>query len=257
MKERWGISGIHGFCGSALASKLLKEDLEVIEIPRSGYLPPNLDHIVLFGAYGNMYGQNDAIEIYKTNVLLPIQLLDQVAPNSIKSIILTSSSSVELDHQTLYSASKKAMEEIAQIYMVDRNLPIKIARPFSIYGNGEQKEHLIPKLIDSCLNGTEMPFVGEPKHDFVYIDDFIDVIIKMSTPPFEGLPGIWRVGSGKTVSNEEVKDIIQEVTDKKANIKRVESLRDYDSDNWPAGNDFGNKVDLEEGIRRMVNEQTK
>lgn len=258
MKEVWGVSGSHGFIGSNLVRRLEEDNQEVKRINHAGFVP-QVDRIIDLASYGNIYNQTNPAEIYQANVMRVIELLRTCG--SAKSIILTSSSSVELSHQTLYSASKKAMEQVSQLYARDKNLPITIIRPFSVYGVGEQKEHLIPKLIDSCLNGTEMPFVGEPTHDWIYIDDFVNLVrlvsVTMSTPP----GAVVEARTGIQTSNEKVKDIVEKVTGKKANLVRVENMRKYDSTSWGHRQiveepiDSSNMVSLEEGIRRMVNDK--
>lgn len=249
MRERWGISGSNGFIGSHLVEKLQEDGYEVVLITRSGFVPRKLDRLIDTASFGNMSYQIDPIQIYTANVIRVIDILNQ--SEGIKSIILTSTSSVELPYQTLYSASKKAMEDVSQIYKREKGLPITVIRPLSIYGVGEQKEHLIPKLIDSCLNGTQIPFVGEPKHDFLYVDDFIKALIEISDFEKERGSRPYKVGSGHLISNEEVKDVVEKITGKKANLKRVDSMRKYDTSEWPTGDNWS-KVSLEEGIRRMI-----
>jgi nucleoside-diphosphate-sugar epimerase len=219
----------------------------VIGIDRSGFVPPNLDKLVDFAAWGNLYNQTDAIRIYQANVIRLIDVLNN--SKGVKSIIVTSTSSVNLPVQTLYSASKKSAEDIAKIYAEEYGMKISVVRPYSVYGPGEQKEHLIPKLIDSCLNGTKMKFVGEPTHDFIYIDDFIESVIRISE---EGKTGIFSIGSGIAISNEEVKNIIEDILVRKANIQRVESMRKYDSIDWKSPEKWG-KISLRKGLEKTVN----
>ena len=135
------------------------------------------------------------------------------------------------------------------------HLPIAIIRPFSVTGVGEQKEHLIPTLIRSCYTGEQVNFVQEPVHDFIDVEDVVDVILNLSN---NSARGIFELGSGKQYSNAQVLDIVERVTGKKANINFVPSLRPYDNENWASTNfksrgwGWSPTKSLEQSIKEMV-----
>ena len=55
-----------------------------------------------------------------------------------------------------------------------------ILRPYQIYGPHQKKNRLIPITINSCIKNLKFPCTqGSQKRDFLYIDDFIDLIIKI------------------------------------------------------------------------------
>ena len=124
-------------------------------------------------------------------------------------------------------------------------------------GVGEQKEHLIPKLIDSCLYGTEMPFISEPVHDFLDVEDFVDaLLIVKDKAQFKG--EIYEVGTGTQTSNQEVRLLVEDITGKKANIRPVGNMRAYDTRDWRSNNEriyslgWEPKKSLRESIGKMV-----
>ena len=133
--------------------------------------------------------------------------------------------------------------------------PYLIVRPSSVTGVGEQSQHLIPTLIRSCIDGEEMPFVGEPKHDFIDIDDFCNGLVTLIK---EGVYNqTVNISSGIQYSNEDVKKMVEVVTGKKANIKRVKSMRKYDTDKWIVKPDIKGIKPLIISIQQMVDEYTR
>jgi len=71
--------------------------------------------------------------------------------------------------------------------------------------------------------------------------------------------GIFELGNGEAVSNSKVLEIVEEITDKPANIVLVEKMRDYDNDRWMSENfksrgwGWFPRVSLYEGLRLQIN----
>jgi nucleoside-diphosphate-sugar epimerase len=249
------VTGASGFLGSHLIKRLD----DYISIPHSKIQTVKLlpfDYFFFLSSYGNLASQTDDSEIFKANIEDLISTLNQVKTMNFKSFIYISSSSVKLRHQTTYSRCKKAAEEILLAVMEKHNLPICIIRPFSVTGVGEQEEHLIPTLIRSALTGEKMNFVGTPTHDFIDVEDVVDGILNLAE---HGARGIFELGTGVKTQNEQVLKLVEGVTGKKANINRINSLRDYDNDNWVSTNfkarSFGwlPTKTLKQTIEEMVN----
>ena len=74
-----------------------------------------------------------------------------------------------------------------------------ILRPYQIYGPHQKKNRLIPITIDSCIKNIKFPCtLGNQERDFLYVDDFIDLIIKiLGSKNIKS--GIFNVGSGKPI----------------------------------------------------------
>lgn len=233
--------------GSGFVSNRLSSLTEALYLPREWVGQVEADHIIYSAGYGNYYDQNDVYETYKANVLEPIRLLTN---SKFDSFTYISTSSVLIPTQTDYSRSKKVMEWVLE----NQNKPYLIVRPSSVTGVGEQSQHLIPTLIRSCIDGTEMPFVGEPKHDFIDVDDFCNGIITLTKEGF--FNQTVNISSGIQYSNEEVKEMVESITGKKANIKRVKSMRKYDTDEWIVKPDLTATKSLELSIEEMVDDYT-
>jgi len=248
--ERWYISGSHGFLGSKLLGRLERSSQEVIRGDRDGNLPTGVDYVVNCQTYGNMYWHKDAEQIYKANLFNLVRMLGSA--DGVRAFIHISSSSVLLSEQTYYSLAKRASEELCVL----DGRPV-VVRPSSTTGVGEQKEHLIPKLIDSCLNGTEMPFVSESTHDYINISDVISAIALLAQMP-DTKGRIFNVSSGTATSNEEVLAIVEGYVGSRANLKRVGTLRKYDTKDWKVDNSdmralgWSPQVSLRETIQQMI-----
>lgn len=272
-KQTYVILGANGFVGKRLIEVLENQNVRLI--PRDMYcnfyalkeyleaLRP--DHIINCSAYGNMAHQSDIDAIYQINVINPIYLLQATKNVDYKSLILIGSSSEygsksepmnELDlpeTDTFYGASKVAQTYLARAYAKQFNKPIRVVRPFSIYGEDEADFRFIPTVIRSVKEGKEFNLVKEPSHDWIYIDDFIQGLLLATRKKIDLL----NVGTGEQFSNIEVVEMLEEISGKKANYKEVEQLRGFDSNNWVADNsllkDLGwkQKYSLFNGLKKV------
>jgi nucleoside-diphosphate-sugar epimerase len=215
----------------------------------------NANRVFFLSTYGNMHFHTDDNKIVKANVSDLVTVTNWIDWGRIDSFIFMSTSSVKRKIQTTYSRTKRAAEEILLSFMEKYDAPISIIRPLSITGVGEQKEHLIPTLIRSCLYGEEMDFVSEPRHDFIDVTDVVNGIMTLSD---KKVKGIFELGTGVSYSNKEVLEIVENITKKKAHIHEVRGLRSYDDTEWVSDNfkarGYGwlPTKKLEDSIREMV-----
>ena len=179
----------------------------------------------------SFHTEND--KILQANIIDLIHVLQEAVKHEFKSFVFISTSSVKLKVQTMYSRTKKAAEEILLAFMENYEVPICIVRPLSITGVGEQPQHLIPTLINSCMTGELVNFVPNSVHDFIDVEDVVDGILNLSD---NRARGIFELGSGIKYTNQEVLKIVEKATGKKANINVVNSLRSYDNMDWVSQN---------------------
>lgn len=254
------VTGSSGFLGRHLC-KALKGKTETIphELIYTTTIKP-FERFFFLSTYGNLYHHRDIEKIIKANILDLVGVLKQAVKYKFKSFVYVSTSSVKLEIQTAYSRSKKAAEEILLLYMEQLRLPICIVRPLSITGVGEQEEHLIPTLIRSCMTGESVMLDKTPVHDFIDVEDVVAAIKNLSD---NGLKGVFEIGTGHKYTNENVLRLVEKVTGKKANVKEVGKLRDYDNDKWVSNNfrargwGWMPTKTLEQSIKEMVEDYVK
>ena len=219
------ITGANGFIGTVLRDRLMRLDhLPIIWIPHKEIRDNVIRRGNLFflSTYGNLAHHDNNRLMVDSNV----EDLIAMTKSFEGWICYMSSSSVTLPVQTPYSRTKRAAEEILQSLP---ELETCIVRPYSVTGVGEQEQHLIPTLIRSCFEGTEMDFVPNATHDFVDVEDVVDGLIRLADAQ---ATGIHEFGNGIAIENNEVRLIVEEVTGLKANIREVKNVRPYDNEDW-------------------------
>jgi len=88
------------------------------------------------------------------------------------------------------------------------NLSYTILRLYQIYGPHQTINRLIPLTIDACLKNKKFPCSkGEQKRDFLYIEDLVDLIIKILKTKASN--EIYNVGSGRPIKIKQVINIIK------------------------------------------------
>lgn len=252
MKKETIVTGGSGFIGGHLTERLDNfASIPHKKIQLTDF--SNAERVFFLSSYGNMAHHKDTDEIVKANVSDLIYVLSSIDYDKIKSFVFISTSSVKRRVQTVYSRTKRASEEILLSYLENHNVPITIVRPLSVTGKGEQPEHLIPKLIDSCVNGTWMDFVEAPVHDFIDVEDLVSGILTLSDNQARG---VYELGTGLKTSNKEVREIVEELTGKTANVNIVGNLRAYDDTEWVSENFKAKKYGWKplKTLRRSISE---
>ena len=170
----------------------------------------------------------------KTNVEGTYNILESSKHLDIEQIIITSTSEVygtakytpidekhPISAQSPYSASKISADQLAISYYNSFQLPIKIIRPFNVYGPRQSSRAVIPSIIIQALNNKKEIKLGnvEPSRDFTYVTDtcnaFLD-ILKIKN--FFG--NTLNVGSNNEYTINDIAKKILEKLNSKTNIKK-------------------------------------
>lgn len=119
---------------------------------------------------------------------------------------------------TPYHLCKKISEEICLFYSKNFDVDVVVVRPFNVYGKGQNKEFLLPKVYEQVMDATKdtiQVFTLVPKRDYIYVEDLAEVLVRL-LPFIKGFD-IFNVGVGKSYNVKEVIDIMQREfnTDKK------------------------------------------
>ena len=208
-------------------------------------------------------------EYFENNIIGTLNILKYCIKKNIKKIIFVSSyvygnpkySPIDEQHQisphNLYTKSKFLAEELCKIYSEKYKLNVIILRPFNIFARSMNKNYLISNLIESVNTKKTVTITNRTsKRDFLYIDDFIELILKIKDHDFKC--EIFNVGSGISYSFDEVIEIIEKNTSKKLNLEYKNDDQSY-IQNITADNskitkilDWKPELTFEEGLQKLL-----
>ena len=228
------VTGSQGFVGKKLIKRLLKYDIEIIEFNINegrdildSYSFSDLEsvdivvHLAAKTFIPDAFDRPD--EMYKTNMVGTLNVLEYCRLKSVKKIIYMSSFVYGLPEylpidekhvtniQNPYGRSKLIGEMLCTGYFNDYGIGLVILRPFNIYGPGQSERFLIPSIIREALNDDIILKARDlfPKRDFVYVDDVVDAIVYAILRSERPKPEIFNVGYGKSYSVEDIVKKIQ------------------------------------------------
>ena len=133
-----------------------------------------------------------------------------------------------------YDESKRLAETISLLYFQQFNVPIKIVRPFNVYGPFLNLDdgRIIPDFMKNAFEKSEIVIHsdGSPTRSFCYVSDAIRAFFRMLLLAPNG--SICNVGNDEEVSVLDVAKMIQKIFDMDVNIK-IEKNSDphYTTDN--------------------------
>ncbi len=204
-----------------------------------------IDYIVNLAGHINHYEKRKTFE---THYIGSKNLIDLAVEKKIKKFIQIGSSveygflkSPITENKKTNIKKLKSIYGIAKLkasnYLVDiskkKNLKYLILRPFLVYGPGQTPNRLIPNTIINCLRNEKFPCSdGKQTRDFLYIDDFIDLVIKCIENE-NVYNRTLNAGSGKPIKVKKIIKTIQKLTKKgrpifgKILLRRDEPLKLY------------------------------
>lgn len=196
----------------------------------------NCDTIIhLASLIGIPYSYKSPASYIKTNINGTYNVLELSLRKKIKNTLLTSTSEVYGKHKYLpmdekhpveasspYAASKIAADNLALSYFKSFNLPLKIIRPFNVYGPRQSQRAIIPTIIMQILNNNKDISVGNiyPSRDYTFVKDTCSAIYMLSKLGNKGNGEIFHIGNNKTYKIKNIIDKIKMLMDSKKNIKK-------------------------------------
>ncbi len=169
-------------------------------------------------------------------------ILDSMELNNIDKMILASSSEVYNQPKKIptdekvelfipdvfnprfsYGGGKIISELLAINYAAQKNKKVIVFRPHNVFGPDMGNEHIIPELLnklqlnlDKKIVDLEIQGSGNETRAFIYIDDFVDGLIKIM---HEGeYNNIYNIGTEDEVSINTVVNLIAKALDIKINL---------------------------------------
>lgn len=126
-----------------------------------------------------------------------------------------------------YSSTKASADLLVQAAGRTYGLPYLITRTCNNYGSLQHDEKLLPTIINCVKNNTPVPIYGDGKNirEWIHVHDntsFIwDLIEKDAS-------GIHNISSGERYTNLDIIEIIENILNRKIEIKFVEDRKGHD-----------------------------
>lgn len=183
----------------------------------------NIDYIINFSGYIDHIGNKSKL---KTHFYGTKNLISFFEKKKIKLFIQAGSSLEYGKSKSPHKEQKKSTpislyakaKFLTNLYLQKASRKFKfdylILRIYQVYGPGQNADRLIPQVIKSCLRNEKFNCSeGSQKRDYLFIEDFLELIIKILKSK-KITSGIYNVGSSKPVK---IKNIIKFI---KKNIKK-------------------------------------
>ena len=281
------VTGSSGFVGKNLVEELKRQDADVltltdhdgrrIDIRDQQRVEAiineikNIDIVYHLAAITSVpFSFENPRETYDVNVLGTLNILELCRSCNADKIVFASSyvygqpqylpidEKHPLQPTNPYARSKILGEELCRAYNTDFGVKCIILRPFNIYGVGQNKNFLIPSIIDQLRYGKIELKDPEPKRDFIYISDVIDAYVKAGE--FKGDFEVFNIGYGKSYSVKEIVDKIiylygKDVKVKYSGERRKNEIMDTIANTKKAKEKLGWKprVEIDKGLGNLLN----
>ena len=201
-------------------------------------------------AYGAYAKQDDVKLIYRTNIIGLLNLLQVSSAYNIKAFVHAGSSSeyglnckeplenAELLPNSHYAVTKVSAAHMIKYYGTILEFPIVNLRYYSIYGEYEEPDRLIPQIIEKGMIKEYPPLVQpDISRDFVYIDDAIYATLLSANANFSIIGGrSINIASNKKTTIRDIAITAKEIF----NIPREPEWGDFPNRKWDLKEWYGN-----------------
>ena len=235
-----------------------------------------VDYVFHFASSTNpKSSENDLIFDLTSNLISSIHIMESCVRNNIKKLIYCSSGGtvygihdqMPLTESSIcepissYGLVKFGIENYLKYFNYKYNLDYEILRLSNPYGIGQSyagNQGIIAIFIDRILNGDEIQVFGNGSiiRDYIYIDDFVSLCIKLLVTRKKN--NILNVGSGNGTSISDIINGIEEITKVKAKIKYLAERKFdvpeiyLDINKAKDIYDWEPKVELHEGLIKTI-----
>ena len=157
-----------------------------------------------------------------------------------------------------YSQTKIICEQICEGYHRDHNVPSVILRPSNIYGDGQNENFLIPKILSQLKKGEMELKYSKPKRDYIFVDDFVDALCLVVKKEIKGFE-IYNIGFGKSYSVKGIVEIIKKIIKKNiiVQFEKASGRNDimdtvYNIDKIKLFLEWEPRIDIEQGLEKLI-----
>ena len=239
------VTGSRGFIGKQVIKRLKKSEILTDLIDSKRIDLKNIEEVMKLNASdvvihlgGKTTKGLEWDEYFNNNVLGTLNILEYCITKKIKKMIFVSSyvygnpkylpidEEHPIDPHNAYTKSKYLAEQLCEFYAKNSDLNIIILRPFNIFGKTLPDGFLISNLLKSIQTNEKITIVNkDSKRDFLHIDDFVDIVLKIKDCDFKF--EVFNVGSGKSYSFNEVVKKIEKISIKKLNLQYEEDKESF------------------------------
>ena len=246
-------------------------------------------HYIIHGASiaSPVFYKKKPLETISANVNGLINILDSNKNSkTLKSMIFMSSSEIYgdpdkkniptkenyrgnvscLGPRACYDEWKRLGETISAIFNDKFKVPIKIVRPFNVYGPGQnlKDKRIFPDLMNNIKKNKDIVLFsdGTPTRSFCYISDQIRGILEVLIRGKNGEP--YNIGNTREISIKNLAELAVKISEKKLDVKlKLNSDKTFNTDSPKRRcpslnkiytlNKWKPKIKLEIGLLRTIN----
>ncbi|MEA3282175.1 MAG: GDP-mannose 4,6-dehydratase [Euryarchaeota archaeon] len=231
---------------------------------------PDVDYVFHQAAQAGVWKSwGRDFEVYtRENILATQRLLEYYKDYEIKKFVYASPSSVYRDCElpmketrmlnpvSPYGVTKLAAENMCYLYYKNCGMPTASLRYFTVYGPRQRPDMATHLFVRAILEGVEITVYGdgEQTRDFTFVDDIVEANVLAVINGSRG--EVFNVGGGTRVSVNELIEIMEKVTRRRAVVKYTEKqkgdVKDMLADADKTGLEWKPRVGIEEGVRRFA-----
>ncbi len=231
---KFTVFGSSGYIGSSLVNKLKSSNIEYStpDIRKDKITNENLGHVVY--AIGEPNFKQEPLKTIDSDVILLKKLLSE---SNFDSFLYLSSTRVYFNsisthedsplvvepdnYDNLYNISKIMGETICNI---SKKQNIRIVRLSNVTGNNFNANIFLSSIIQEAVKTKKITLQTklDSERDYVFIDDVIDMMIKIS---LFGKNSIYNIANGENLTNEKIVNKIQDII--KCEVKVIENAKKY------------------------------
>lgn len=213
------------------------------------------DVIFHLASFGGLPTQSDQRKILDINFYGTVNLLNACKDVGFDCFINTGSSSEygmkdSAMHESDivlpvsdYGVSKTCATQFCFKEAVFNKLPLYTIRPFSVYGDYEMQNRLIPTVLTGALLHNQISLSSEScVRDFIYVQDIVDLYLKIAeVKPAQNF--VFNGGTGVQSTIKDVVDVVESLIASKLNVSWNSSTpRPWEPKVWKANIDLALNV---------------
>ncbi|MSR78255.1 MAG: NAD-dependent epimerase/dehydratase family protein [Candidatus Omnitrophica bacterium] len=247
----------------------------------------DIDYIIhMAGIASPAYYTKYPIETMDVGTVGTRHMLELAAKKNVKSFLFTSSSEVYGDPdpahvptgedyhgnvsvngpRSCYDESKRFGETMCAAFYRVYNLPVKIVRPFNVYGPGIRPDdfRVLPNFIEHALRKEPLPVHGEGRNtrSFCYINDAVEAIFRVLFSNANG--EAFNIGNpSPEISVKELATKVAKAMPYKVDVVKIDAPHAVYATSDPKrrcpnisklqkATDFKPKYTLDEGLQRTI-----